>query len=84
MMSTDVKTCISCGIPMRTTEEHSLGDLAKPFCKHCGAKDGTLKSYDEVLARMTDFLQRTQGLDGSVAREAAKGMMEKMPAWSSR
>jgi len=83
-MSSDTKTCISCGMPMRTTEEHALGDVTKPFCKFCGGADGALKSYDDVLAGMSMFLQHTQGLSGDVARETAKTMMAKMPAWSGR
>ena len=46
-------------------------DVSKPFCKFCGGEDGTLKSHDDVLAGMSMFLQRTQGLSGEVAREAA-------------
>jgi hypothetical protein len=83
-MNAGVKTCVSCGMPMRTAEEHSLGDRSKPFCMFCGDKDGALKSYDEVLSRMMDFITRTQGLDDNVAREAAKGMMAKLPAWSGQ
>lgn len=83
-MTKDVKTCISCGMPMRTPEEHSLGDTSKPFCKFCGGADGELRSYEDVLVGMIEFMRRTQGLDESVARDAAKGMMAKMPAWSSR
>jgi hypothetical protein len=83
-MSTDTKSCISCGMPMRKSEEHALGDAAKPFCMYCAGKDGALKSYDEVLVGMTAFIKRTQGLDDSVAREAAKGMMATLPAWSTR
>lgn len=84
MMNNDVKTCISCGMPMRTAEEHALGDTSKSFCKFCGGPDGELRSYDDVLVGMTEFMRRTQGLDERVAREAAKGMMARMPAWSSR
>jgi hypothetical protein len=83
-MNNDIKNCISCGMPMRTSEEHSLGDVSKPFCKFCGGEDGMLKSYDDVLAGMTEFMRRTQGLDEGVAREAAKGMIAKMPAWIGR
>lgn len=83
-MSTDVMTCISCGMPMRTDEEHCLGDASKEFCRFCGTDDGNLKSYDEVLVGMTAFMTGTQGLDESVAREAAKGMLANMPAWKDR
>ena len=35
----------------------------------------------DVLAGMTNFLTRTQGLDEQVARGAAVEMMAKQPAW---
>jgi hypothetical protein len=40
-----------------------------------------LKTYEEVLAGMTNFLTRTQGLDEQVARGAAVEMMARQPAW---
>jgi len=43
--------------------------------------DGTMKSYDEVLVGMAGWLRQSQGLDDAVARDAAKAMMAKMPAW---
>jgi hypothetical protein len=33
------------------------------WCRHCARADGALKTYEEVLAGMTNFLTRTQGLD---------------------
>ena len=68
----------------RTPEEHALGDAAKPFCKFCAGEDGSLKSYADVLASMAEFLRKTQGLDETVAREAAQGMLAKLPAWRGR
>jgi len=83
-MTADANTCISCGMPMRAAAEHCLGDVSKPFCKYCGGPDGNLKSYDDVLAGMTAFVVRTQGLDEKVAREASIAMMAKQPAWRDR
>ena len=73
--------CISCGMPLRTNEDHAASDPAKDYCRHCARPDGSLKSYDEALRGMTGFLQKTQGLDESVALASAKAMMAKMPAW---
>lgn len=75
-------SCISCGMPMRAAQDHATGDVAKPYCVHCARPDGTMKSYDEALAGMAAFLGKTQGMAEPVAREAARGMMAKMPAWS--
>jgi hypothetical protein len=73
--------CISCGMPLRTNEDHAASDPAKDYCRHCARADGSLKSYDEALAGMAGFLQKTQGLDEGVALSSAKAMMAKMPAW---
>ena len=63
--------CISCGMPLRTNEDHTASDPAKDYCRHCARPDGSLKSYDEALRGMTGFLQKTQGLDESHCEEAA-------------
>jgi hypothetical protein len=75
--------CISCGMPLRSNEDHAASDPNKDYCKYCARTDGTLKSYDEALAGMSGFLMQTQGLDAGVARDTAKAMMAKMPAWKS-
>lgn len=75
------KMCISCGMPMRSPEDHALGDTSKEFCKHCSTETGELKSREEVLKGISGFLMHTQGLDEGAALEAAALTMNKMPAW---
>jgi len=72
------KRCISCGTPMEKAEDFPMGDKSKDYCLHCARPDGTMKSYEEALASMTQFMVETQGLDESVARDAAKNMMAKL------
>ena len=81
---TTTPSCISCGMPLRTTEDHAAGDTTKSYCRHCARPDGTMKSYDEALVGMTGFLKQTQGLDDAVAQKTARGMMAKLPAWRDR
>lgn len=76
--------CISCGMPLRTTDDHAGGDPTKTYCKFCARPDASMKSYEEVLAGMTGFLQKTQGLDATVARDTARTMMASNPAWRDR
>lgn len=78
------KMCISCGMPMNKPEDFAAGDESKDFCVHCARPDGSLKTYAEALVGMTGFIVRTQGLDDGAAKEAAKAMMAKMPAWKDR
>lgn len=77
-----MKSCISCGMPLRSAEDHPGGNTATEYCKHCAREDGSMKSYDEVLVGMTGFLQNAQGLDAEVAKGMARDMLAKMPAWS--
>jgi hypothetical protein len=76
-----MKSCISCGMPLRTDEDHAARDAQKDYCRHCARPDGSLKSYDEALDGMSHFFVHTQGIDPAAARELAKGAMAKMPAW---
>jgi hypothetical protein len=76
-----VKTCIACGMPMNSAEDYPSGDTDLDYCVHCARPDGSMRSYDEALEGMTQFMVRTQGLDETVARGVAKDMMGKLPAW---
>ncbi|WP_010244384.1 zinc ribbon domain-containing protein [Acetivibrio cellulolyticus] len=76
-----MKTCIACGMPMKTKEDFAMGDESKEYCKYCTKPDGTMQNYDEKLKGMTGFIIKTQGLDEKAAQKAAIGMMAKLPAW---
>jgi Putative zinc ribbon domain len=79
-----IKTCVSCGMPMRSLDDHAMKDASKSHCVHCARPDGSLKSYEEALAGMSGFLRHTQGMDEAVARKMAAEMMAKLPAWRTR
>lgn len=76
-----MKQCIACGMPMKTADDYPLGDTTKNYCKFCARPDGSMQSYDEKLASMTQFIIRTQGLNAEVAQESAAFMMKKLPVW---
>jgi len=71
-------------MPMEKKEEFAMGDMTKDYCIYCARPDGAMQSYDEKLAGMTEFVIKTQGFDGKVARNAAREMMAKLPAWQGR
>ena len=75
------KACISCGMPLRKEQDYPLGNLEKDYCVHCSKEDGSMKSYDEALNGMTQFIVKTQGMDEEAARSTAKDLMAKQPAW---
>lgn len=76
-----MKNCIACGMPMKKPEDYPSGDTKKDYCLYCARPDGTMQYYDEKLEGMTNFIVKTQGLDKTVARDTAKRMMAKLPAW---
>lgn len=76
-----MKTCIACGMPMRTQSDYAMGDESKDYCIYCVRPDGTMQSYEEKLESMTRFIIKTQGLDETVAKNVAKEMLDKLPAW---
>ena len=80
----DAPSCSSCGMPLRSAEDHALGDRTRDYCGHCARPDGSRKTYDEVHAGMTQFLQRTQGIDAAVASDMARQMMANLPAWKRK
>jgi hypothetical protein len=69
---------------MEKPEDFAQGDTSKDYCLHCARPDGTLKSYDEALAGMTQFMVMSQGIDEGAARSAAAETMAKLPAWQNR
>lgn len=66
---------------MKSPQDFAMGDEKKDYCIYCARPDGTMQSYDEKLESMTGFIVRTQGLDANVARNAAREMLSKLPAW---
>lgn len=76
-----MKNCISCGFPMRTGEDYHDGNTGLEYCIHCSDESGKLKSYEEKLEDMTNFIIQANGLDSLNARMAAKEVMMRMPAW---
>lgn len=79
-----MKMCIACGMPMKTKDDFAMGDEGTNYCKYCARPDGTMQSYDEKLKSLAEFIVKTQGLDEEAARNAAMGMMAKLPAWKEK
>jgi len=74
--------CQSCGMPMTKPEDFGGGNPENKYCVHCSNPDGSLKSYDEALEGMTNFMMKMQNMDRETAESAAREYMSKMPAWS--
>ncbi len=79
--STNVRKCMSCGMPMVAIEDFGGGSTDNTFCAHCTTPEGSLKSYDEVLEGMIGFMMMTRKMDRTTAKDAAREYMSEMPAW---
>jgi hypothetical protein len=74
--------CLSCGMPMTSPDSFGGGLPGNQYCVHCCHPDGSLKSYDEVFAGMTNFMMNSQHIDKASAESAVRDYLARMPAWS--
>jgi hypothetical protein len=70
-------------MPMETEQDFGGGKTGNRYCRYCCSEDGTLKSYEDVLAGMTQFIVRTEGMKEDAARKKAEAHLATMPAWRS-
>lgn len=75
------QNCESCGMPMRTADDHALGDAGSAWCRHCSTEDGSLQPFEERFERMTQWAVRKDGLDRATAEAKTREYMRGMPAW---
>ncbi len=76
--------CLSCGMPMAQKGDFEGGDTVNKYCKHCTSPDGTLKTYEEVLAGMTNLIVTRMDTQEAEAMKTAKENLSKMPAWQNQ
>lgn len=77
------KKCESCGMPMRKAKDFGGRDTSNKYCGHCTTESGKLKSYEEVLDGLTNFIVQMQGLERRQAEKAARDGLSKMPTWKN-
>ena len=80
---TCMANCQSCGMPMVKPGDFGGGNPGNKYCVHCTHPDGSLKSYEEALDGITNFMMKMQNMDRETAEKAAREYMSKMPAWSN-
>jgi len=78
-----MSNCQSCGMPMTKADDFGGGNPENKYCVHCTYPNGSLKSYDEVLEGMTNFMMKMQNMARETAGSAAREYMSNMPAWSN-
>jgi hypothetical protein len=78
------KTCESCGMPMTKPEDFGGGDVNNKYCRYCTYADGTLKTYTDVVAGMTQFIMTRMDIHEAEARAIAEQNLAKMPVWQKQ
>jgi AcrR family transcriptional regulator len=80
----DKKLCESCGMILHEAADFAKQDITSKYCRYCTDKQGSLKSYDEVVETMTTFFEKTQVLNTNAAHKAALAVLAKNPAWKQK
>ena len=82
--TTMVTNCQSCGMPMVKPGDFGGEDSENKYCVHCCYPDGSLRSYEEALEGITNFMMKMQNVDRETAEKVAREYMSQMPAWSGK
>jgi hypothetical protein len=83
--------CESCGMPMIKSKDFGGEDKNNKRCKYCCFKDGSHKSYNEVLEGQINFMLSPKGENitekkystREEARSDAIEYLSKMPTWKN-
>ena len=78
----DKKNCISCGMPLVNKEDFPNDDISKKYCIYCAKEDGSMKSFEEAIEGMANFLMDTQNVTIEEAKIKAKKYLLTQEAWS--
>ncbi len=77
----EMKSCESCGMPLRNKEDFGGGREDNVYCVHCTDTDGNLKPFEVVFEGMKQFALQSMGVSETEAVKMAKEGMAKLPAW---
>ena len=73
--------CICCGMPMNKKNDFAMGDESKDYCVYCAKEDGSMKSFDEAVEGMAEYMSESEKIDKNFARKKVLEYMKSMPAW---
>ena len=76
-----MKKCICCGMPMNKKNDFAMGDESKDYCVYCAKEDGSMKSVDEAVEGMAEYMSESEKIDKNFARKKVLEYMKSMPAW---
>ena len=76
-----MKKCICCGMPMNKKNDFAMGEESKDYCVYCAKEDGSMKSFDEAVEGMAEYMSESEKIDKNFARKKVLEYMKSMPAW---
>lgn len=76
-----MKKCICCGMPMNKKNDFAMGDESKDYWVYCAKEDGSMKSFDEAVEGMAEYMSESEKIDKNFARKKVLEYMKSMPAW---
>ena len=76
-----MKKCICCGMPMNKKNDFAMGDESKDYCVYCAKEDGSMKSFDDAVEGMAEYMSESEKIDKNFARKKVLEYMKSMPAW---
>lgn len=76
-----MKKCICYGMPMNKKNDFAMGDESKDYCVYCAKEDGSMKSFDEAVEGMAEYMSESEKIDKNFARKKVLEYMKSMPVW---
>jgi len=68
-------------MPMNKKNDFAMGDESKDYCVYCAKEDGSMKSFDEAVEGMAEYMSESEKIDKNFARKKVLEYMKSMPAW---
>ncbi|EPM4908859.1 zinc ribbon domain-containing protein [Enterobacter hormaechei] len=80
-MSQQEQFCQACGMPMSEVDAGKISDF---YCAYCCDSNGNLKSWDDAVSGLANFLDSWQKVGSQEAQKRAKRYLTAMPAWAHK
>lgn len=82
-MNSKCKSCGSCGMPMKKSEDFALGNMEQDYCSYCTDKEGKLFAFDKILNMNAKYYIESQGVTQEAALKMATDLLKNQPAWKN-
>lgn len=80
-MSQQEQFCQACGMPMSAEDAKGASD---DYCAWCCDSEGQLKSWEDAVSGLAEFLDSWQKVGPAESRKRAMRYLTAMPAWAHK